>query len=173
MLFCSDAGFISDFPASDLYPPFWEEASTAHKGMVFLPLYDRNITLGYLITYLQEHLYEMLYFRTLTGHLSIALEAVRQRYLLSLASQKLDRLSITDALTGLYNRFGYARFHKNTSILMKVKLLSSSLTWMISNRSTTAAATMTGTTHSCVLHRRCGQLLARIPFMCASAAMNF
>ena len=112
MLFCSDAGFISDFPASDLYPAFWEEASTAHKGMVFLPLYDRNITLGYLITYLQEHLYEMLYFRTLTGHLSIALEAVRQRYLLSLASQKLDRLSITDALTGLYNRFGYARFHK-------------------------------------------------------------
>ena len=65
--YLSDAGFISDFPASDLYPAFWEDASTAHKGMVFLPLYDRNITLGYLITYLQEHLYEMLYFRTLTG----------------------------------------------------------------------------------------------------------
>ncbi len=112
MIFCSDTDFFPDFNSSDLYPASWKESTGGKKIMVFLPLYDRNISLGYLITYLQDHLYELLYFRAMTGNLSIAVESVRQRHLLGLANKKLDRLYITDPLTGIYNRFGFSRFQK-------------------------------------------------------------
>ena len=109
MILCSDGGYDPDFPRSSLLPASWEER-TGSRFTVFMALYDQDLTLGYAITDLREHFYDLFYYRTLMGHLGVSVDSIRQRALLHQANRELQRLYVTDSLTSLLNRSGYARF---------------------------------------------------------------
>ncbi|MCQ2520148.1 MAG: GGDEF domain-containing protein [Lachnospiraceae bacterium] len=76
----------------------------------FGTLHCKEKTLGYSIFKYNSALMEFQYHRTLNETASMAVENIKQSVILSEVNQKLERLYITDSLTGLYNRFGYNSF---------------------------------------------------------------
>ncbi|MBR2661831.1 MAG: GGDEF domain-containing protein [Clostridia bacterium] len=103
----SGGGDIVRFPTSDLLP---RELMEQESFLMFYPLHYNTYSIGYLVldgicTAAKLNLHE-----SILNFLEIAIENVRKKSLLHNLNDTLDDLYVHDALTGLYNRFGLARF---------------------------------------------------------------
>lgn len=86
--------------------PDYEEGSRYSHMYIFLPVYSKNECYGYVVF---GNEVPMMYDYSLNvwmRHLEQNLERVRQNIKLAEMNNKLSELSITDALTGIYNRLG-------------------------------------------------------------------
>jgi len=95
--------------SNQLYPPEWSDLYKTRIYM-FSPLHFGNMTFGYCVIPYEESSWELLDFRTYSEALSQALDSMHQRHEVDLVNKKLKALYTQDAMTGLYNRFGYATF---------------------------------------------------------------
>lgn len=89
--------------------PYYENDSLESRTYVFLPIYNENENYGY-IAFGNE--VPMMYDYSLNvwiRHLEQNLERVRQNIHLAGMNDKLANLSITDSLTGIYNRLAYEK----------------------------------------------------------------
>ena len=95
------------FPTSDLLP---EEIMRRERFLMFYPLHYNTYSIGYIAmngicAAAKQNLHE-----SILTFLEIAIENVRKKSLLHNLNDTLDSLYVRDALTGLFNRFGLARF---------------------------------------------------------------
>ena len=95
------------FSTSDLLP---ECIMKKEHFLIFYPLHYSTYSIGYIAlngicTAAKLNLHESIF-----NFLEIAFENVRKKCLLQTLNDTLDNLYVHDALTGLYNRFGLARF---------------------------------------------------------------
>ena len=95
------------FPTADLLPKGIMEKE---PFLMFYPLHYNTYSIGYIAlngicTAAKMNLHE-----SILNFLEIAIENVRKKSLLHNLNDTLDDLYVHDALTGLYNRFGLARF---------------------------------------------------------------
>ena len=95
------------FPTSGLLP---EEIMEKERFLMFYPLHYNTYSIGYIAlngicTAAKMNLHE-----SILNFLEIAIENVRKKSLLHNLNDTLDDLYVHDALTGLYNRFGLARY---------------------------------------------------------------
>lgn len=114
--------------ADQLYPPEWADLYES-KIYMFSPLHFGDITFGYCVIPYEESSWNLLDFRTYSEALSQAMDNMHQRHEVDLVNKKLRALYTQDAMTGLYNRFGYATFaeefyakHKGKVYLIYVDL---------------------------------------------------
>lgn len=103
------AGAYKKMPSTQILPWSNEEGSEGHF-YVIVPLHSDEQCMGY--AYFEDNVYVcdnyILY--TWTRHVNQYLEQVRSNMRLELLNEKLRILSVTDALTGIYNRMGYKEF---------------------------------------------------------------
>lgn len=92
-----------------LYPPEWKDTLESNIFM-FSTLHFGNMTFGYCVIPYEESSWELLDFRTYSEALSQAMDSMHQRREVDVINKKLKALYTQDAMTGLYNRFGYATF---------------------------------------------------------------
>ncbi len=103
----SDGDGMVRFPTSDLLP---RNLMEQESFLMFYPLHYNTYSIGYLVldgicTAAKLNLHE-----SILNFLEIAIENVRKKSLLHNLNDTLDDLYVHDALTGLYNRFGLARY---------------------------------------------------------------
>lgn len=104
---------IEDFPTEQMLPRLPADGE-APKTYVFLAIHFRERSMGYVVIKAGDFKEIGSFFRTRVMNLSNSLESLRkQRYLQSMVSQ-IDRMYVTDSLTGLYNRFGFNRYAKES-----------------------------------------------------------
>lgn len=97
-----------NFPSEWMLP--WEEdGSAGNHAYIFLPIHFREICQGYVVVENSKFALGSQLFRTWLTNLSNGLENLRKQSDLKNMVEKLDRLYVTDPLTELYNRFGFAR----------------------------------------------------------------
>ena len=98
---------LARFPTRELLPaPLAEK----ERFLIFYPLHYNTCSIGYLVmnsisTAAKLNLHESIF-----SFLEIAMENARKKVILRQLNETLDELYVRDALTGLYNRFGYSRF---------------------------------------------------------------
>ena len=106
------------FPREQLLP-----GNLIHNNrfLVFYPLHYNTYSIGYLALDGISEAAKLNLHISIFSFLEIAIENVRKKCLLHQFNDFLDNLYVHDALTGLYNRFGYERFGQNTfdSFLMQ------------------------------------------------------
>ena len=85
--------------------PFSDEQFT-----IFYPMYFEGIMIGFLVLTAPPSVTEMNLHEIIINLFVFALENMRRKLLARKMHDTLDTLSVTDPLTGLYNRFGYDRF---------------------------------------------------------------
>lgn len=87
------------------------ESKIPQGGIVlFYPLHFKERVFGFLVLYgYPQSVEEGMIHETLTM-LELSIENVRVKTVLEQYNKKLDDLYVRDSLTGLYNRFGYARY---------------------------------------------------------------
>lgn len=93
------------FKTRQLVPNYDADAKKS-RMYVFMPLYIKNNNFGYVVFGDEVPMIYDYGAYTWSRHLSQNLERVRQNIKLEEMNNKLIALSITDALTGLYNRLG-------------------------------------------------------------------
>lgn len=108
-----DYAEYGDFPSAQLFP-FDQEDPSGHHTWLFLPVHFRNFCRGYVIVENSSFAMESQLFRSWMINLSNGLENLRRQMDLKRTVAKLDRLYMTDPLTGLYNRFGFDRFTQDS-----------------------------------------------------------
>ncbi len=101
--------YYGDFETKDMLPEFQKESGNSHTYL-FLPLHFRNYFMGYIVFDNSEYAFSSVVFNTWVLNLSISLESMRKQAHLKNMIQKLDSIYMMDALTGLYNRFGFAKY---------------------------------------------------------------
>lgn len=100
---------VPDFPVSQMLPKLPGREETP-KTYVFLAIHFRERSMGYVVVKAGDFKEVGSFFRTRVINLSNSLERLRkQRYLQSMVA-KIDKMYVTDSLTGLYNRFGFVRY---------------------------------------------------------------
>ena len=99
------------FPTRELLPP---KIRTGARFLVFYPLHYNTYSIGYLVMDGISEAAKLNLHKSIFSFLEIAIENVRKKGLLHHLNGVLDNLYVHDALTGLYNRFGYARYGQQT-----------------------------------------------------------
>ena len=80
------------------------------RFLIFYPLHYNTYSIGYLVMNGISQAAKLNLHESIFSFLEIAVENVRKKGLLRQLNDVLDNLYVHDALTGLYNRFGYERF---------------------------------------------------------------
>ena len=106
-----DAESFRRFPTRALLPADIMESS---RFLVFYPLHYNTCSIGYLVMDGISEAAKLNLHKSIFSFLEIAMENVRKKRLLHQLNEVLDNLYVHDALTGLYNRFGYARYGLET-----------------------------------------------------------
>ena len=110
LVYAWQSGKAPEFPMRKVRGmlPALEDLGT-RENILFLPLHFMEQTVGYLAVW---DCVEMMYLKCLSGiinTLTMALHSYYSRNRLTHANRVLSGLSMTDDLTGLYNRLGYHR----------------------------------------------------------------
>ncbi len=100
--------YYGDFDTKDMLPQFKNQFDSSHVYL-FLPLHFRNYFMGYIVLDNSEFAFNSAVFNTWVLNLSICLESMRKQAQLKSMLRKLDKIYMIDPLTGLYNRFGFAK----------------------------------------------------------------
>ena len=109
---CDEKGQASvRFPRKELLPRHLAEHE---RFMIYYPLHYNTYSIGYLALDGISEAAKLNLHMSIFSFLEIAIENVRKKCLLRQFNDFLDNLSVHDALTGLYNRFGYERFGQHT-----------------------------------------------------------
>lgn len=105
--FSDNSEKISRFKSEYMFPPMFDD-ELPPKVYFFMPINFQDVTFGYSVCVLGESgITPDATFRNWTKYLSNALEHLRSKQHLQWALKRLERISEIDALTGVYNRFGY------------------------------------------------------------------
>jgi diguanylate cyclase (GGDEF)-like protein len=98
-----------DFPTSDMLPKdlFAGEDAGVY---VFSPVHFRDRSYGYIVVEGSEFVFNTLLYRNWLVNLNNGLETIKKQVDLQRTIKQVERLYVSDALTGLYNRAGFARF---------------------------------------------------------------
>ena len=99
------------FPTRQLLP---ESLLRQEPFLIFYPLHYNTYSIGYLALNGISAAARMNLHESIINFLEIAIENVRKKELLRKLNDALRDLYVHDALTGLYNRFGYTRFAART-----------------------------------------------------------
>ena len=99
------------FPRKDLLP---KELIERERFLVFYPLHYNTYSIGYLALDGISEAAKLNLHISIFSFLEIAIENVRKKCLLRQFNSFLDNMYVHDALTGLYNRFGYDRYGQIT-----------------------------------------------------------
>lgn len=91
-----------------IFPMF--DYAKSGKSFLFLPVHFRSKTVGYFVIRNAIYLMEKQYLFPVIKALTTAMENLHQKEKLEYMNQMLSDLYVKDALTGLYNRFGYQKF---------------------------------------------------------------
>ena len=105
------AGRYARFPTHQLLP---EHLMRRERFLVFYPLHYKTYSIGYIAMNGISEAAKLNLHESIFSFLEIAIENVRKRLLLRQFNEVLDNLYVHDALTGLYNRFGFERFGEQT-----------------------------------------------------------
>lgn len=98
-----------DFPSRQMWP--WQQEKAGEScTYLFSPLHFRDRCFGYTVIGNCEFALTSPLFRTWLINLSNSLESLRKQAKLQCLLERLDKMYVTDSLTGLYNRFGFARY---------------------------------------------------------------
>ena len=115
---CGMAGYTADekhvyarFPTPELLPG---RIMAAERFLIFYPLHYNTYSIGYFVMDSISHAAKLNLHESIFSFLEIAIENVRKKGLLRQLNEVLDNLYVRDALTGLYNRFGFERFAQRT-----------------------------------------------------------
>lgn len=95
------------FPTEDLLPDHLMEKE---PFLIFYPLHYNTYSIGYIALNGICSAAKLNLHESILNFLEIAIENVRKKSLLHNLNDTLDDLYVHDALTGLYNRFGLARY---------------------------------------------------------------
>ncbi len=99
------------FPRKDLLP---KDLMERERFLIFYPLHYNTYSIGYLALDGISEAAKLNLHMSIFSFLEIAIENVRKKCLLRQFNDFLDNLYVHDALTGLYNRFGYERYGQHT-----------------------------------------------------------
>ncbi len=99
------------FPTGELLPG---EMLRRERFLMFYPLHYNTYSIGYLVMDGISEAAKLNLHESIFSFLEIAIENVRKKLLLRQLNDVLDNLYVHDALTQLYNRFGYERFAQPT-----------------------------------------------------------
>lgn len=94
-----------DMPIQSIFPMF--DYKEGGKNFLFLPLHFRSKTVGYFVIRNAVYLMEKQYLFQIIKTLTTAIENLHKKEKLEYMNQMLSELYIKDAMTGMYNRFGY------------------------------------------------------------------
>jgi diguanylate cyclase (GGDEF)-like protein len=107
-----DEGHIyARFPARYLLPG---RIMNDQRFLIFYPLHYNTYSIGYMVMNGISQAAKLNLHESIFSFLEIAIENVRKKGLLRQLNDVLDNLYVHDALTGMYNRFGYERFAEQT-----------------------------------------------------------
>ncbi len=107
----STAGYRgARFPTGDLLPTALVDEN---RFLIFYPLHYNTYSIGYLAMDGISQASKLNLHESIFTFLEIAIENVRKKGLLRQLNVELDNLYVHDALTGLYNRFGFERYAGN------------------------------------------------------------
>ncbi|MCR5256394.1 MAG: GGDEF domain-containing protein [Acetatifactor sp.] len=101
----------TEFPSSWMLP--WNPRKVNDKEThvyVFSPVHFQDICFGYCIVENSDYVIQSMLYRAWQSNLSNELENLRKQMNLQKMFDKLDRLYVVDSLTGIYNRFGFAKY---------------------------------------------------------------
>ena len=98
---------IIRFPTGNLLP---DRLMEKERFLMFYPLHYNTYSIGYIALNGICAAAKLNLHESILSFLAIAIENVRKKSLLHNLNDTLDDLSVHDALTGLYNRFGLDRF---------------------------------------------------------------
>ena len=84
------------------------------RFLIFYPLHYNTYSIGYFVMNGISQAAKLNLHESIFSFLEIAIENVRKKGLLRQLNDVLDNLYVHDALTGLYNRFGYERYARQT-----------------------------------------------------------
>lgn len=102
-------GEYGDFPTEQMLP--WkDDAPEGDHHFIFSPVHFGDVCMGYVIVENSEFALTSPLYRTWLINLSNGLENLRKRANMRYVFEHLDKLYVTDYLTELYNRFGFARY---------------------------------------------------------------
>jgi len=95
------------FPTKNLLPG---DLMKQNRFLLFYPLHYNTYSIGYLVMDGISEAAKLNLHESIFSFLDIAIENVRKKGLLRQLNGVLEDLYVHDALTGLYNRFGYERY---------------------------------------------------------------
>lgn len=95
------------FPTSRLLP---DAVMARERFLMFYPLHYNTYSIGYVALNSISEAAKLNLHMSIFNFLEIGIENVRKKCLLRQLNETLDDLYVHDALTGLYNRFGFERF---------------------------------------------------------------
>lgn len=101
--------YYGDFDSKKMLPDIQNETEEPH-AYLFLPLHFRDNFMGYIVLDNSEYAFEGAVFNTWMLNLSISFESLRKQAHLKSMLHKLNRMYMVEPLTGLYNRFGFAKY---------------------------------------------------------------
>ena len=107
----ADSLRLARFPTQSLLP---RSLMGRERFLVFYPLHYNTYSIGYIVMNGISEAAKLNLHKSIFSFLEIAIENVRKKCLLRQLNDVLDNLYVHDALTGLYNRFGYERFAPQT-----------------------------------------------------------
>ncbi|MCH5341271.1 MAG: GGDEF domain-containing protein [Acetatifactor sp.] len=84
------------------------EDSKSHI-FIFVPVYNEDRSYGFAMLSRDMNIVENNYLYIWTRHMNQCLEQIRRNIRIADLTRKLTKLSVTDVLTGLYNRAGYEK----------------------------------------------------------------
>ncbi len=113
-----------DMTIQNIFPMF--DYREGGKNFLFLPLHFRSKTVGYFVIRNAVYLMEKQYLFQIIKTLTTAIENLHKKEKLEYMNQMLSELYIRDAMTGMYNRFGYqslaaeyfTRMHENKESIL-------------------------------------------------------
>lgn len=97
----------AEFSSAKILP---KECGGESHVFVFSPIHFRDRCMGYAVVSDCTFALTSPLFSTWLINLSGGLESLRKQAQLKSMVERLDRMYVTDSLTGLYNRFGFGRF---------------------------------------------------------------
>ncbi|MBQ0000271.1 MAG: GGDEF domain-containing protein [Clostridiales bacterium] len=92
-----------------LVPENWCEG---HNVFLFSPLHFGTVNFGYCVLFYSDEWKNVVDHRTFMESICLGLEGIRQHADLQRANTRLEELYVRDAMTGMYNRFGYEKIAK-------------------------------------------------------------
>ncbi len=119
MVMVTKTGIFNINRLDDIYPDFAEEKEDSQIFLV-CPLYYNTDTFGYAAYAYSDRVLGTIERRAAGGFLSIAIASLRQKIALQVMNEEIQKmnyilkdLSVTDSLTGLYNRLAYSQMGRD------------------------------------------------------------